>query len=120
LQQTKDKTNNLQSTNQRTVKAKNKRRKSTTASIKMTRYSLFARKLATALLFLFAAEQVAGSIHWDGPVDAAITRLATFLNDMGIEGAGVRPFGYGFTIGEAAPQEAPVAAEVGGEVGGQP
>jgi hypothetical protein len=82
-------------------------------AIKMTRYSLFARKLATVLLLLFSAEQVSGSVHWDGPVDAAITLLATFLNDHGVEGAGVRPFGYGFTIGEVVPKEAPVAAEVG-------
>lgn len=38
------------------------------------------------------------SVKWDGPVDAAIDGLASFLQRIGLQGAGVRPFGYGFTI----------------------
>jgi hypothetical protein len=76
----------------------------------MARYNMRAI-LTMVLLLIFSANQVAGSINWDGPVDAAISGLATFLQGLGIEGAGVRPLGYGFEIGEAEPRVASVATE---------
>ena len=60
----------------------------------MAKFNLISIVVA---LFL-GADKAAASVNWDGPVDAAIDRLAATLQGLGMEGAGVRPFGYGFNI----------------------
>jgi len=42
------------------------------------------------------------SATWDGPVNAAIDQVALTLQNLGLEGAVVKPFGYGFEITSAA------------------
>ena len=63
-------------------------------------------RFVTLLVFLLA-QPVSGSVNWDGPVDAAISRLASFLNSVGVQGAGVRPLGYRFAIGDWVIREDP-------------
>lgn len=58
----------------------------------------FKSLLITVLVLSMSLPGAQASAHWNGPVDAAIDSLAAFLQSMGLEGAGVRPFGYGFKI----------------------
>lgn len=45
------------------------------------------------------------SANWNGPVDALIDQLASFLQSLGLVNAGVRPFGYGFEIYDPESEE---------------
>ena len=76
--------------------------------------SQFSIMKAIFFLVVVSAHAVTASITWDGPVDAAIDQVAATLNKLGIKGAGVRPFGYGFEI---SPEQTPSPTAATGEEG---
>lgn len=54
--------------------------------------------VAAFLILVLSLPSASASINWNGPANAAIDNLATFLQGIGFKNAGVRPFGYGWEI----------------------